>query len=230
MSLLSTTRRTFLGLAGVALSIHATGARPPSHARSVARPRRGSLRAATANSFERRSAHVRRGSVAAHRRAARTCSTRSSPACRSSNWTPTDDSVGYGGLPNADGVVQLDASVMQVRGGCRRSRRSRACGTPAAVALAVATSTDHHLLVGTWRAEIRPPDGVHDRGGSQHAELPEEMARMEAAHRSRSLARSGPQARAAAERATSSWSQTVPSRPTSSGARSIVTRSARNRE
>src|SRR5262245_45393886 len=25
---------------------------------------------------------------------------------------PEDDSVGYGGLPNADGVVQLDASVM----------------------------------------------------------------------------------------------------------------------
>ena len=25
---------------------------------------------------------------------------------------PTDDSVGYGGLPNADGVVQLDASCM----------------------------------------------------------------------------------------------------------------------
>ena len=25
---------------------------------------------------------------------------------------PEDDSVGYGGLPNAEGVVQLDASVM----------------------------------------------------------------------------------------------------------------------
>src|SRR6185503_5609910 len=25
---------------------------------------------------------------------------------------PTDDSVGFGGLPNAEGVVQLDASVM----------------------------------------------------------------------------------------------------------------------
>src|SRR5437879_10371166 len=25
---------------------------------------------------------------------------------------PNDDSVGYGGLPNADGVVQLDASCM----------------------------------------------------------------------------------------------------------------------
>src|ERR1041385_354269 len=25
---------------------------------------------------------------------------------------PEDDSVGYGGLPNADGVVQLDSSVM----------------------------------------------------------------------------------------------------------------------
>jgi N4-(beta-N-acetylglucosaminyl)-L-asparaginase len=62
---------------------------------------------------------------------------------------PADDSVGYGGLPNADGVVQLDSSVMH---GTRRLAGAVAAlegvRTPAAVARAVATSTDHHLLVG----------------------------------------------------------------------------------
>ena len=38
---------------------------------------------------------------------------------------PADTSVGYGGLPNAEGVVQLDASVMH---GPRRRGRPRARG------------------------------------------------------------------------------------------------------
>ena len=62
---------------------------------------------------------------------------------------PEDTSVGYGGLPNADGVVQLDAC-------CMHGPRRRAGGvgalegvrTPSRVARAVADTTDHHLLVG----------------------------------------------------------------------------------
>ncbi|MBS1713221.1 MAG: N(4)-(beta-N-acetylglucosaminyl)-L-asparaginase [Armatimonadetes bacterium] len=62
---------------------------------------------------------------------------------------PTETSVGYGGLPNAEGVVQLDSCVMH---GAKRWAGGVAClegvRTPAAVALRVAGDTDHHLLVG----------------------------------------------------------------------------------
>lgn len=62
---------------------------------------------------------------------------------------PSDDTVGYGGLPNAEGVVQLDSSCMH---GPRK--RAGAVGalegvrTPSLVAKAVLENTDHHLIVG----------------------------------------------------------------------------------
>lgn len=62
---------------------------------------------------------------------------------------PEDDSVGYGGLPNADGIVQLDSC-------CMHGPKKRAGGvaalegvrTPSRVAWMVLQETDHHLLVG----------------------------------------------------------------------------------
>jgi N4-(beta-N-acetylglucosaminyl)-L-asparaginase len=62
---------------------------------------------------------------------------------------PLDTSVGYGGLPNAEGVVQLDAC-------CMHGPKKRAGGvgalegvrTPSLVALKVMEETDHHLIVG----------------------------------------------------------------------------------
>ena len=62
---------------------------------------------------------------------------------------PTETGVGYGGSPNADGIVQLDSC-------CMHGPKKRAGGvaaiegvrTPSLVAKAVMEHTDHHLLVG----------------------------------------------------------------------------------
>src|SRR6185503_7132577 len=68
---------------------------------------------------------------------------------------PLDDSVGYGGLPNADGVVQLDSSAMH-----GPKKRAGAVGalegvrTPSLVAKAVLENTDHHLIVGKGAQEF----------------------------------------------------------------------------
>lgn len=68
---------------------------------------------------------------------------------------PLDDSVGFGGLPNADGVVQLDSSVMH---GPRKQAGAVAClegvRTPSLVAKAVSEQTDHHLIVGKGAQEF----------------------------------------------------------------------------
>lgn len=62
---------------------------------------------------------------------------------------PTDNSVGLGGLPNEEGVVQLDASCMH--GPSKRAGAVAALediATPAAVAKMVMDRTDHIMLVG----------------------------------------------------------------------------------
>src|SRR3989475_12766997 len=68
---------------------------------------------------------------------------------------PLDDSVGYGGLPNAEGVVQLDSSCMH---GPKKRAGGVACiegvRTPSKVAQLVMDTADHHLLVGKGAQEF----------------------------------------------------------------------------
>src|SRR4051812_38333143 len=62
---------------------------------------------------------------------------------------PKDMTVGYGGVPNEEGVVQLDASVMHgpsARAGAVASLEG--CKNPSKVARLVMQTTDHILLVG----------------------------------------------------------------------------------
>ncbi len=68
---------------------------------------------------------------------------------------PEERGIGYGGLPNADGVVQLDSCLMH---GPRRWAGGVAgiegVRTPSRVAKAVAELTDHHLIVGEGAREF----------------------------------------------------------------------------
>src|SRR5215510_3798956 len=85
---------------------------------------------------------------------------------------PLDDSVGYGGLPNADGIVQLDSSVMH---GPRK--RAGAVGalegvrTPSLVAKAVMENTDHHLIVGKGAQDFARDMGfkIEDDLNTEHS-------------------------------------------------------------
>lgn len=76
---------------------------------------------------------------------------------------PEDDSVGYGGLPNEEGIVELDASVMH--GPTRR------CGSVASVrniknvarlAKMVMEETDHVMLVGEGAARFARALGIKE--------------------------------------------------------------------
>ncbi len=74
---------------------------------------------------------------------------------------PDQTGVGWSGLPNADGVVQLDASCMH---GPKKQAGAVAAiegvRAPARVAQLVAEQTDHHLLVGKGAQDFARAMGV----------------------------------------------------------------------
>ena len=76
---------------------------------------------------------------------------------------PEGSGVGYGGLPNADGVVQLDASVMDGRtynaGSVGALEKIK---TPASVARLVMERTDHIMLVGKGALEFARAFGFEE--------------------------------------------------------------------
>ncbi len=78
---------------------------------------------------------------------------------------PNDMSVGYGGLPNEQGVVQLDSSVMHGPSrGAGAVAALEGVKTPSRVAVAVMRYTDHVLLVGEGARRFARQMGfeIHD--------------------------------------------------------------------
>ena len=76
---------------------------------------------------------------------------------------PTDHSVGLGGLPNEEGVVELDASVMHGpthKAGAVAALRN--IKNPASVALLVMRRTDHVLLVGEGALKFARAHGFEE--------------------------------------------------------------------
>ena len=104
---------------------------------------------------------------------------------------PEDTSVGYGGLPNAEGVVQLDSCCMH---GPTKRAGGVAClegiRTPSLVAKAVLEQTDHHLIVGKDAQTFARQLGFKIEDDLNTETITPALARMEAPNRSRPLSRS----------------------------------------
>lgn len=140
------TRRDFLKAsagAGVGMTVAAAGAEPLAGAPAVLKRRNAPVAVASSNGL---------GSVAtAVDVVARGGDTLDAvvQGVNSVEIDPDDTSVGYGGLPNADGVVQLDSSVMHGPSrGAGAVAALEGVKMPSRVALDVLRHTDHVLLVG----------------------------------------------------------------------------------
>lgn len=76
---------------------------------------------------------------------------------------PDDTSVGYGGLPNEDGVVSLDASIMYgPNHNCGSVAALEGIKTPCSVARLVMERTDHMMLVGDGALQFAKAHGFKE--------------------------------------------------------------------
>ena len=139
------TRRDFLGATGVALTVSALGRSAPLDGAPAIRLRSAARPMAVG------SANAKRGIELAMQLVQSGSDTLDAAVegVKIQELDPADNSVGYGGLPNEEGVVQLDASCMH-----GPSKRAGAVGalenikTPSEVAKLILKYTNHILLVG----------------------------------------------------------------------------------
>ena len=139
------TRRDFLGATGVALTVSALGRSAPLNGAPAIRLRSAARPMAVG------SANAKRGIALAMQLVQSGSDTLDAAVegVKIQELDPADNSVGYGGLPNEEGVVQLDASCMH-----GPSKRAGAVGalenikTPSEVAKLILKYTNHILLVG----------------------------------------------------------------------------------
>lgn len=78
---------------------------------------------------------------------------------RESEADPQVTSVGYGGLPDRDGVVTLDACIMDERGNCGAVAALERIKHPISVARRVMEKTPHVMLVGRGAFEFAVAQG-----------------------------------------------------------------------
>jgi N4-(beta-N-acetylglucosaminyl)-L-asparaginase len=133
-------RRTFLGVSGLAAAAAAIPALPPAIIRRSAGHPAAVSSSNGLRAVNRAMELVLRGTDTLDAAV---------EGVKIQELDPADNSVGYGGLPNEEGVVQLDASCMH--GPTRRAGAVAALEgikTPSEVARLVLKYTDHIMLVG----------------------------------------------------------------------------------
>ncbi len=150
---MSTTRRAFLSSSALLAAATATPAQHPDTAPTYAPPKRPVLitRETGDNSIAEAYALLDQGAdtleAALH-------------ICQAREDDPNDHSVGLGGLPNEDGIVELDASVMH--GPTRRAGSVAALPNirhAARVAQTVMTRTAHVMIVGANAEKFAVTEG-----------------------------------------------------------------------
>ncbi|HJQ21381.1 MAG TPA: N(4)-(beta-N-acetylglucosaminyl)-L-asparaginase [Gemmatimonadaceae bacterium] len=175
---MSPTRRDFLGTGAAAAAAAAAGLALPDIADAIPAEIRGRAPArspawagrpvviSSANGFRSRDASGRPAIQVAYDMMTRGADPLDSivAGVQIVELDPTDNSVGLGGLPNEEGVVQLDASCMH--GPTKRAGAVAALediATPAAVAKMVMDRTDHIMLVGAGAKKFALETGFKEQ-------------------------------------------------------------------